>query len=402
MADGEPLREQAAREIWPTATELGRRNWDALWKIAELIKMDLCEAEADATPPPPPPRPATAARLTGLADDFTLTVDEDSSFESAISSAFEQEQAGEGEQGRSPVLERLRPRLADLQCRVIIQPGPAEGGTPVEVVWNLDAVLDPLEIDDRNAFFEELHFTLNQACEFPLEDLHGTSHGQRYNVRQRVEDTVRELQWQCNQQQVRPHIIVLAGGGCRLPLVARLMRQYFPSPHDLLYYQKDFAKRRVAHGMASYLALRQVLNLDRQLVRSVDVLHRPVGLQKIQRADGTLRLAFETIAPLGSRVNDPAVWHPFLVRASQVGGADGHLRLALFVQDWRGGAHPFGFCDLTLPGETGPLAAGTAYQGGLRFCGLRQMEVRLALGDVTHGPFAVTPTVPDLESVLQS
>ena len=42
----------------------------------------------------------------------------------------------------SPVTDRLRPRLADLLCRVLIQPGPAEGGPAVEVLWTLDAVLD--------------------------------------------------------------------------------------------------------------------------------------------------------------------------------------------------------------------------------------------------------------------
>src|SRR5439155_11504823 len=128
------------------------RNWDVLWEVAELLKVDFCEAEADAAPrpPPPPPRPATAARMTGLSDDFLLTVDDDLSFESAIASAFEQEQHGPGDAAAGTVAARLRARLAEVHCRVLIQPGPAEGVAPVEVVWGVDAVLDPLEADRRD------------------------------------------------------------------------------------------------------------------------------------------------------------------------------------------------------------------------------------------------------------
>jgi hypothetical protein len=406
-ADGE-----APRDGGPGAAHrhhLGRRNWDALWRVAELIKTDLCAAAAEA-PPAPPPRPPTAARVTGLADDFTLTVDDDPSFESAIASAFEQEQGG-ATAASSPLAERLRPSLAEVQCRVLIVPGPAEGGAPVEVVWGLDAVLEPLDDADRRALFEELQFTLDHACEYPLDDAHGTSHGARYNVRQRVEETVRELHWHCNLQGVRPHVAVLAGGGCRLPLLARLLRQYFPEPHDLLLWQQDFAKRRVAHGLASYLALRQVLNLDGRLARAADVLHRPLGLQKMRRADGTLRLAFEVVAPPGAAIDAPAVWHPFAVRAGQLRDADGNLGLTLFVQDWRDGLHEFGYCDLAraaAAGEPGltaaavPFAAGATYQGGLRLCGPRRVEVRLALGDTTYGPFAVAVTAADAAALLQS
>jgi hypothetical protein len=394
-ADGTPLRGDG-----PGAAhrhQLGRRNWEVLWEVAELIKIDLCEAEPDPAPaPPPPPRQPTAARVTGLADDFTLTV-EDPSFESAIASAFEQEQHGAGDVAPT-VAARLRPRLAELHCRVLIQPGPVEGGAPVEVVWGLDAVLDPLEPHERDALLGELPFSLEHACEYPLEDPHGT--GQRYNVRQRVEDVVRELQWLCGQHQVQPHVAVLAGGGCRLPLVARLLRQYFPSPPDLLSYQKEFGKRRAAHGLASYSALREVLNLDRQLGRAVDVLHRPLGFQTVQRTAGALRLTFEPVAPAGARVNDPAVWHPFTVTAAQLRDADGNPRLTLFVQDWRGGPRAFGVCDLTRPAPP-PCAAAETYQGGLRLCGPRRVEVRLALGGATYGPYPVTTAGPDPEALLQ-
>jgi hypothetical protein len=163
--------------------------------------------------------------------------------------------------------------------------------------------------------------------------------------------------------------------------------------------------------MASYLALRQVLNLDARLARSVDVLHRPLGLQKLVRADGTLRLTFEAVAPLGARVNDPTVWHPFTAKATQLRDADGRLRLTLFVQDWRGGPQEFGVCDLTRPApaaEPGwtagplPFADGATYQGGLRLGGVQRVEVRLTLGDATYGPFVATPTGGDPEALLQS
>src|SRR5262249_54959642 len=155
-----------------------------------------------------------------------------------------------------------KPRLADLSCHVAIQPGPGEMIGPEDVIWTLDAVLDPLDADDRDNFFRELGFTLNDVCTYELDDVYETNAGRPYAVRQRVEDTVRELVEQCRDRGVKPDVIVLAGGGCRLPLVAETMRAHFQSDHDLLLYSKDFAKRRVAHGMASYLALRQATDLD--------------------------------------------------------------------------------------------------------------------------------------------
>ena len=85
----------------------------------------------------------------------------------------------------------------------------------------------------RTGFGPKLRSRKDGAA-IPLDDLDNTNQGRRYTVRERVDDTIRELRWQCDDaarvlgRPVEPEIIVLAGGGCRLPLIAERMRQECP------------------------------------------------------------------------------------------------------------------------------------------------------------------------------
>jgi hypothetical protein len=390
VADGEPLRAggRGAAHLY----QLGRKNWDALWKIAELIKIDLCDA-ADFAQAAAGGKPTVYAPRRPLAagdTDFGLSL---------VDSLEEDERTRPPGDDRHAVMDRLRPRLAEIACRVLIQPGPGEAAAPVEDEWTLDAVLDPLDADDRDAFFRELRFTLDETCDYPLEDIFETNAGQRYTVRHRVEDTVRELQAQCADQGIKPDIIVLAGGGCRLPLVARLMHHYFPSDRDLLHYDRAFAKRRVAHGLASFLALRQVIDLDHQLARSVDVLHHPLGVQRLVIDKRVARTEFLTVVPVGAPLSDAAVVHAFRLSAAQLlPTPEGGRRLTLFVRDWGKGPLEFGHFDASAL----PLVPGAAYEGELRLRGPRRIELTVTHEGVRHGPFALVPAVHSAEAVLQS
>lgn len=399
VADGEPLRTggQGAAHLY----QLGRKNWDALWKIAELIKMDLCDT--GVRPAGTSPRPQHGVPTDDGAPPLTLS---DFSLAAAVE---EEEQLHLQRQGddRHPVVERLRPRLAEIDCRVLVQPGHGEAAVAREEIWTLDRALDPLDADTRDAFFKELHFTLDEACDFPLEDIFETNAGQRYTVRERVEDTVRELRVQCDDHGIAPDIIVLAGGGCRLPLVARLMRDYFPSDRDLLHYDPTFAKRQVAHGMASYLTLRQVIDLDHQLARSVDVTHHPLGLQRLVLEKRVARTEFQTVVPVGAPLHDPSAAHRTRFAPAQLLTApEGGRRLTLFVRDWRRGPLEFGHFDVSRPPAPGapplPVVPGTAYEGEVRLHGPGRIELTVTHEGGQYGPFVLTLAVPDPEATLQS
>jgi hypothetical protein len=397
VADGEPLRagERGAAHLY----QLGRKNWDALWKIAELIKIDLCD-QAD---PDQAAAPRGRGTMTAAANPNRPPSVGDTDFGLSLVDSLEEDERSRPADDRHPVMERLRPRLGEIACRVLVQPGTGETGSPAEDEWTLDEVLDPLDADDREAFFRELRFTLDEACDYPLEDIFETNAGQRYTVRQRVEDTVRELQAQCADGGIRPDIIVLAGGGCRLPLVAQLMAQHFPGGGDRLHYDRAFAKRRVAHGMASYLALRQVLDLDHQLARSVDVLHHPLGLQRLVVEKRVARTEFLTVAPVGAPLADPAVGHAFRFPPSQLlATPEGGRRLVLFVRDWRKGPVEFGHFDVSSAPAALPVEPGAAYEGELRMHGPRRIELTVLHEGTQYGPFRLVLALHDSEAALQS
>jgi hypothetical protein len=287
-----------------------------------------------------------------------------------------------------------------------------------------------------NRFYGELRFTLDEACGYPLPDLDRTNRGQPVTVRDRVEDTVKELRWQCDDatqalgRPVEPALIVLAGGGCRLPLIAEVMRRHFPpqpGEPDRLVFKKEIAKQRVAHGMASYLALRQTNpRMVEGLSRSVHVLHHHIGLRYGRWEWGRITFEFTPVARVGTALDDPGTPHPFTFDWSQVGedapapagagGGPGPASLALYVQDWRRGPRRFGYFDLSRAapgGEAGclaaplPLVEGTVYQGDLRLSKVcekdvpvQRIEVRVTFDGQCYGPYPLITTVSDLESVL--
>jgi hypothetical protein len=359
VADGEPLRDgKPDTAHWHL---LGRQNWDAFWRFAELIKFDLCAA----------PRAETAApSLNGAAH-------------------------------ANHVEERLKLRLQDIQCRLLVQSSP--GDESVTVTRSLDEVLDPFDSGERAAFFKQLRFDLDEVYDHPLDDTDLVNNGQRYRVRDRVDETVRELREQCSARGVEPHVIMLAGGGCRLPLIAERMGHYFPAAarQGLLDYDPAFAKRRVAYGMASYLALRQIVELDRHLARSVDVLHHPLGLSRVRRVKGMIAPVFEPIVRVGTPLNDPDTWHSFRFRRGQV-RTDG---LPLFVLDWQGKPQVFGHFEVPLPGPEGvglPDAGGDEeYTAELRLCGPRHIEMCVTHRGVRLGPYLLKPAINDPGSLLQ-
>ena len=359
VADGEPLRD--GKEDTAHWHLLGRQNWDAFWRFAESIKFDLCSE--------PPTDPASGA-----------------------------------ESRPNYVEELLKVRLQNIKCRLLLY---NPEGDPGKVARNLDQVLDPLNAEQKKAFFQQLRFDLNEVYDHPLDDTDMVNNGQRFKVRERVDETVRELRAQCSAKGVEPNIIVLAGGGCRLPLIAERMGHYFPSTSlkKLLYYEKEFAKRRVAYGMASYLALRQIMDLDHRLARSVDVLHRPLGLSRVRLSEGMIKPVFELIAPVGTSINAPGTWHSFRFRGGQVREEQGRRRLPLFVLDRQGKPLLLGQFELPAPSEDAAglpaLKSDGDYAGELRLCGVRHLEMCVVLTNGRRGPYPFKPAVNDPETLLQ-
>jgi hypothetical protein len=385
VADGEPLGGSDAGA--PYRHTLGRANWDALWQVSERIKCDVCDAYRAGAPP----APGGPMHRTAVANPFQ---------------------------------KHLRDSLTQIQCYL-------EG---LEMPRGLDHVLDGIKPDaDQERLYEEVRFTLDQACDHPLDDRTQSNHGRPYTVRERIEDTVKELRWQCDNaaragQPVEPERIVLAGGGCRLPLIAEAMRRHFPrrseKDPDRIVFQPQLAKQQVAHGMASYLAIRRAASLlVRNLSLSIDVLHHHLGLREVERVKDQLHHVFRPVVCVGAPIDDPGTWHRFVFGAAQVteGGSAGPgsrtgvsraARLVLFVQDWRQGAVELGYFDLTRPAvplpadppavqESLPRIADAPYAGELRLRGPSQIDLCVTVAEKRYGPYALLLTAPDPELLLQ-
>jgi hypothetical protein len=380
VAAGEPLR--AAGPDAARWHHQGRQNWDTLWQIAERLKIHLCGSAAP-----------TAGAAGGAAADADFG-------ESLAMDVEEEERRRREGEGRHAVRDLLQPQMDKLFCRVLIEPGAGEVAAPEEAVWTLAALLDPLlDADARDTFFRGLDVTLDEACAYPLDDIFETNGGRQYTVRQRVEETVLELKAQCEAHAVAPDVIVLAGGGCRLPLVARQFREHFASGRDLLHYSRDHAKRRVACGLASYLALREALDLDRQLARSADVTHHALGVRRTVVERRVARVEFQAVAPAGSPLNDPGAAYRFRFLAAQLlPGSGAGRRLPLWVRDWRRGERELGHFDLAGL----PLVAGAAYDAELRLRGPRRVELTVTHEGRAYGPFVLAARAADVEAALQS
>jgi hypothetical protein len=405
VADGEELR-----DIDGDKYKQGRKNWDALWKAAEAIKIDLCNpsgAANAAAPPTPvntvlgPPSPGGEDFGEGLLEQ-TLSetpppADGGNPWEIDASPAPLTEAH---DSTPNPMRRHLLEHVGDVTCQVQVPAG-------TEKPLSLENVLRHLR--DLDSFYHELQFTLADVYGHPLPDMQGVNGGRRFTVRERVEDTVEELIWQCRDRGIWPHIIVLAGGGCRLPLVSELLSQRFTAVSGqapLLDYAADFAKQRVAHGMANYLFMRQFAKLAK-LARSVNVLHRHLGIFQLDW-NGGIAPEFKPIVRVGTPINDAKVWHPFSFACPEEGP-----HLPLFFQDWRNGPQMFGHFDLArpsapLPGdepcESGPLplVEGEMYEAALRLRGATTLEIRVTYQGKTCGPYPLVVGVSDPEAALQS
>lgn len=268
----------------------GLRNWERVRRMAEEIKRRLCRPPADE------------------ADD--------------------------------PVRDAIGRRLEQLVCY------PVGDGPPRSLSQLIEAAF-PAE---RAPFFEALRFGLSEVCNYPL----GSS-----SVADRVRDTFLEIKSQLVAAgTTSADVIVLAGGGGRLPLVAEMVREFLGPPPggvswddpDRLVYDPDFAKQRVAHGKATYLALaRHSDALTRGLARSVDVLHRPI----VVTLSGVLGVRQETVVNVGELVNDPGRQHRFKLTPRHLKmDEDGRRQLWLSVLTWSAGkpvAGRIGYFDLDTP-----------------------------------------------------
>jgi hypothetical protein len=409
VADGEELRDGDGDKY-----KQGRKNWDALWKAAEAIKIDLCGqpgAPAGAAGPEPQPPMGQVldtpppARHTDFGEGLLEQTLAEPAPEADPGNAWEIEAPTGGlslpaDSAPNPMRRHLLEHVGDVTCQVQLPAGS-------EQALSLENVLRHLH--DPDHFYRGLLFTLEDVCKHPLPDTRGQGGGRRFTVRERVEDTVEELIWQCRDRGIWPHIIVLAGGGCRLPLVSRMLRERFvaASGHEpVLDYDADFAKQRVAHGMANYLFIRQFTKLAR-LARSVKVLHRHLGIFQLDW-NGGVAPAFRPVVRVGTPINDPKTWHPFAFACPEE-----EPQLPLFFQDWRHGPQLFGYFDLARPAEPQPgdepceagplpLVEGEVYEAGLRLRGARTLEIRVSHQGKTYGPYPLVAGVADPEAALQS
>jgi hypothetical protein len=131
----------------------------------------------------------------------------------------------------------------------------------------------------------------------------------------------------------------------------------------------------------------------------VDVLHHPLGVQRLVIEKRVARTEFVTVVPVGAPLRDAEVVHAFRFPAAQLLPAPGGgRRLTLFVRDWGKGPQEFGHFDVSAL----PVVPGATYEGELRLRGPRRIELLVAHEGVRHGPFVLAPAVHDPEAVLQT
>jgi hypothetical protein len=333
------------------------RNWERLRESAEEIKRRLC-------------RPAT--------DDTS-----------------------------DPIREVLESRLTQLTCYPSSTASTGDEDEPEP--RSLETLVGAAFPTDRELFFKSLWFKLSEVCDYPLN-----AGGKRFTVAERVRDTFQEIQAQlAGAGNLTADIIILAGGGCRLPLVTEMVREYLVPPEgvtwndpDRLIYDPKFAKQRVAHGKATYLVIaRDSDSLARGLARSVDVLHRPLAVMR-PRVLGAVR---EIVVPVGESVHAPERDHTFKLTGNQLTREDGHRVLWLSVVSWQNGAWApgrLGYFDLDTGIAPLPnLASGVTATAAIRLIrpeGLDdddlepdiRLELRVRLSETeTFGPFLFVPKV---------
>jgi hypothetical protein len=200
---------------------------------------------------------------------------------------------------------------------------------------------------------------------------------------------------------IDPKVIILAGGGCHLPLVTRLILKSFPGVDGWspLRSTKGFFKRRVAHGMANYLYLRARPGVVIEPARSVNVLHHYLGVDTGIRVSGNFKTVFWPIVRAGAPIHDPSTWYPF-PQPIQPTLTEGKFSLSLFLKSWLKGSTRVGTFDFSQPVEsspgdprmiraTPPFGPSTRADAEIRLLGLTQIEARVRINEQFYGPFAM-------------
>jgi hypothetical protein len=381
VPDGEEPNDRSPEAI--EDDRLGRKNWGWLWEVAEQIKIGLCKLATDAGDPGDHPRPASSGSSEVIWEGL---MERSLSIQCSVTESWR----------------RMDTRLNDYVDEKKLRR------------FSLNSILAGLVNPRPEKIKEDVVFRLEDACTYPLEDIDRTNGGRTFTVKEGILGTIRELVSKCKKEW--PDLIVLAGSGCRLPLVAQLMKENFPArdgreprvcsrPEDL-----EFAKRRVANGMATFLALERATSLGRHLARSVDVLHRPLGIVKPAWEGGTLRSVFVAVIEEGTEYRSHR-WYPFSFRPAQIvrsPSGQGRL-LPIFTQDWRHGQTKAGVFDLDRPspgeGDAGcvraplPDAGGDDYKAEMRIDDLDRIFLRVTVQGTCYGPYQLE-TSDDIETLL--
>jgi hypothetical protein len=372
VADGDSVdgHEEGAVARWLS----GRKNWDTLWRIAENVKISLCRGE-DVS--------GTVAGFLGSNGDNIDCV-----YSVAV---------------RQP-------------------PSPSTKVLTLEEVLRYGEKLPPA-----------LELSLEQACRKPLQDIDGANNGMEFNVERRIRDTIDELRYQTWVANIEPDVIVLAGGGCRLPLVRQMVAEAFPQvPAQNLKFDIDFSKRRVCYGLANYLAYKQAVKIG-EFARSVDVIHHPIGIKR-RAPHNAFDLEFFPIIPVGASLDQPHVLWNFEFAPNQLGNSN---RLMVYVQTWSnstkldvrpgdanrknqqsdnwmyGGLEiPLGYFELAKPptvlqadcvAQALPNVGAQVCEASLRLVGPRTIELRVRAGGNWYGVYRLVPmkSEDDIEMLLQ-
>ncbi len=242
---------EADRDSFPLTWNLeARQNAERLWVFAESIKRDLCQPSRDATISP-------------------------------VVAAF-------GELGLNSLA--VFPNSLD-------EP-------PQSLGYRLREVTEG-ETDLRAELLKVLHFELVTLYDTSLDGTPGIT------IRDHLMESFEQLRAQLTDvPDDRNRLVVLAGGGCRLPLIQELARSYLLRGTDRLDFQEGFAKQRVAHGKAWELAF--CLTGDQAMLQYTppgDVSHRALlSMRQSPRGEKS-----ELLVPAGAKMDDASVWHAFQI-----------------------------------------------------------------------------------------
>jgi len=178
-------------------------------------------------------------------------------------------------------------------------------------------------VDLRTDLLKILQFELLDLYEVALDAVSGVS------IRDRLVESFEQLRAQlADAPDTFPRIVVLAGGGCRLPLIQELARSMLlRGETDILDFQEGFAKQRVAHGKAWELTFGYTGD-DGVLKYTPpgDVSHRALTfIRQTVRGEKV-----EQVVPTGSTLHASEKWYPAQVPLNPRRDTP----LILWVREW--------------------------------------------------------------------